>query len=184
MAYADDLVIQGKDLDELEILITELEGLDNVWNLTVNHSKSEILAVNENDMSTVKRIKQVPIVRYLGVMIAQDDKTVVSKNKTAVFKYLNYIKGRLRSVNLDVKAALAQGYIKSLVLYFGVPLIASDLLKSQQVEAWEKEALRQLHLLPKDLKRSAISNLTDLGRPLKQLLEELSLKAKRASDNQ
>ncbi len=105
-------------------------------------------------------------------------------NRAAVFKYLNYIKGRLRSVSLDVKAALAQAYVKSLVLYFGVPLIASDLLKSQQVEAWEKEALRQLHLLPRDLKRSAISNLTDLGRPLKQLLEELSLKAKRASDNQ
>ena len=116
--------------------------------------------------------------------VAKDDKIVISRNKSAVFKYLAYIKGRLRSASLDVKAALAQAYTKSLVLYFGVQLIAADVLKTAQVEAWEKEALRQLHLLPRDLKRTAISNLTDLGRPLKQLLEELSLKAKRASDNQ
>ena len=57
MAYADDLVIQGKDPEELRNIITELEGLDEVWNLTVNHSKSEILAVNETDMSPVKGIK-------------------------------------------------------------------------------------------------------------------------------
>ena len=57
MAYADDLLIQGKDLEELGNLINELEGLDEVWNLTVNHSKSEILALNETDMSPVKGIK-------------------------------------------------------------------------------------------------------------------------------
>ena len=107
MAYADDLVIQGKDLNELEQLISELESLDSDWSLTVNHSKSEILAANENDGSIIKGVKQVPIVRYLGVSIANDDKTVVSRNKAAVFKYLAYIKGRLRSASLDVKAALA-----------------------------------------------------------------------------
>ena len=107
MAYADELVIQGKDLEELGNLINELEDLDEVWNLTVNHNKSEILVVNETDMSPVKGIKQVPIVRYLGVSIANDDKTVVSRNKAAVFKYMAYIKGRLRSTSLDVKAALA-----------------------------------------------------------------------------
>ena len=130
MAYADDLVIQGKDPEELRNIITELEGLDEVWNLTVNHSKSEILAVNETDMSPVKGIKQVLIIRYLGVSIANDDKTVISKNKAAVFKYLAYIKGRLRSASLDVKAALAQAYTKSLVFYFGVSLIAADFLKT------------------------------------------------------
>ena len=36
---------------------------------------------------------------------------------------------------------LAQAYSKSLLLYFGVPLLAADLLKPAQVEAWEKEAL-------------------------------------------
>ena len=142
MAYADDLVIQGKDLGELGNLISELESLDKDWNLTVNHSKSEILAVKENDNGPIKEIKQVQIVKYLGVSIAKEDKIVLNKNKTAVFKYLGYIKGRLRSTSLDVKAALAQAYTKSLVLYFGVPLIAAEILKTTQVEAWEKEALR------------------------------------------
>ncbi len=82
------------------------------------------------------------MVRYLGVTVAKDDKTTISRNKAAVFKYLGYVKSRLRSTSLDVKAALAQAYSKSLVLYFGVPLLASDILKLEQVEAWEKEALR------------------------------------------
>ena len=63
-----------------------------------------------------------------------------------------------------------------------MPLLAADLLKPAQVEAWEKEALRQLHLLPCDLKRSAIVNLTELGRPLKELLKERMEAVRRASD--
>ena len=56
MAYADDLVIQGEDTEELGDLIIELESLDEVWNLTVNHSKSEILAVNETIVSPIRGI--------------------------------------------------------------------------------------------------------------------------------
>jgi hypothetical protein len=184
LAYADDLVIQGKDLAEIEEFIVELERLDEDWSLTVNHAKSEVLAVNDKDVTIVRRIKQVPLVRYLGVTIAQDNKLIVSNNKAAAFKYLGYIKSRLRSTSLDVKAALAQAYSKSLLLYFGVPLLAADLLKPAQVEAWEKEALRQLHLLPCDLKRSAIVNLTELSRPLTELLKERTEAVRRASDNQ
>ena len=119
----------------------------------------------------------------MGVSIARDDKTTVSSNKAAAFKYLRYIKSRLRSASLDVKAVLAQAYSKSLLLYFGVPLLAADLLKPAQVEAWEKQPLRQLHLLPCDLKRSAITNLTELGRPFKELLKERTEEVRRASDN-
>jgi hypothetical protein len=184
LAYADDLVLQGKDLEEIEQLVDELESLDKDWNLTVNHSKSEVLAVNEADTKIIRGIKQVNIIRYLGVSIVKDDKATVSSNKAAAFKYLGYIKSRLRSTSLDVKAALAQAYSKSLLLYFGVPLLAADLLKLEQVEAWEKEALRQLHLLPCDLKRNAIVNLTELGRPLKELLKARMEEVKRVSNNQ
>ncbi len=57
MAYADDLVIQGKDLGEIEKLVIELETLDGDWNLTVNHAKSEILAISETDKGPVKGIR-------------------------------------------------------------------------------------------------------------------------------
>ena len=141
-----------------------------------------MLAVNDVDTTDIRGIGQVRIVKYLGVSIARDDKTTVNGNKAAAFKYLGYIKSRLRSTSLDVKAALAQAYSKSLLLYFGVPLLAADLLKPAQLEAWEKEALRQLHLLPCDLKRSAIVNLTELGRPLKELLKERMEAVRRATD--
>jgi len=38
LAYADDLVLQGKDLAEIEQLVIELESLDEDWSLTVNHA--------------------------------------------------------------------------------------------------------------------------------------------------
>ena len=184
MAYADDLVIQGKDLSELETLIADLEDLDKDWNLKINHNKSEILGNPEGELLTTRGVQEVHCVKYLGVIISSDNKNLIQKNKQAVFKYLGLIKGRLRSTSLDVKAALTQAYVKSLVLYFGAPLIAANLLKTPQVEAWEKEALRQLHLLPMDIKRSAIVNLTDMGRPLTELLDEHAKLARRASENQ
>ncbi len=49
----------------------------------------------------------MPLVRYLGVTIAQDNKIVIGNNKAAAFKYLSYIKSRLRTASLDIKAALA-----------------------------------------------------------------------------
>ena len=51
MAYADDLVIQVKDLAELEAVIIDLEDLSGVWNLKINHSKCEILAHKEADLT-------------------------------------------------------------------------------------------------------------------------------------
>ena len=54
LAYADDLVIQAKDLKDIEILVTELESLDEAWNLTVNHAKSEILAIKETDETPIR----------------------------------------------------------------------------------------------------------------------------------
>ena len=185
MAYADDLVICGKDLAELEVFIEDLEELNGDWNLKINHGKCEILAHKETDLTLpVKGIVQSLEVKYLGVTIAQEDNALVRKNKAQVGKYLGYIKGRLRTANLDVKAALAQAYIKSLLLYFGVPLVAANVLKEAQVQSWENELVRQLHLLPRDIKRSAITNLVDQGKPLLELLREQADKARLATDRQ
>ena len=62
--------------------------------------------------------------------VTLDNKSLVQKNRQAVFKYLGFIKSRLRSTSLDVKAALAQAYVKSLVLYFGTPLIAAEVIRT------------------------------------------------------
>ncbi len=51
LAYADDLVIQGKDLAELRAIIGDLEELNNDWNLKINHGKCEILAHKETDLT-------------------------------------------------------------------------------------------------------------------------------------
>jgi hypothetical protein len=51
MAYADDLVINGRDLGDLEAIVADLEELNDNWNLKINHSKREILAHKETDLT-------------------------------------------------------------------------------------------------------------------------------------
>jgi hypothetical protein len=65
-----------------------------------------------------------------------------------------------------------------------VPLVASDLLKETQVQSWENELVRQLHLLPRDIKRSAIMNLVDQGRPIVDYLKEQADRIRLAADRQ
>ncbi len=81
LAYADDLVIQGKDIDELGEIISDLEGLDKDWNLKVNHNKSEILSQHVEELRTVRGVREVNIVKYLGVNITIETKSLIQKNK-------------------------------------------------------------------------------------------------------
>lgn len=48
---------------------------------------------------------------------------------------------------------MIESYIHSLLIYFGTPLIAAGLISEKQIESWEREHLRLIHLLPCDLKR-------------------------------
>lgn len=130
VAYADDMVICTSSEEELKVMISELEQLDTLWGIKMNLNKSEILSGGASnrpeDIAGVRRVQEV---KYLGVVIARDDKEMVNKNRAAVGKYLSFIKGKMRSASLDVKAALMQAYVKSLIVYFGTPLLAAGKVK-------------------------------------------------------
>ncbi len=59
----------------------ELEGLDKDWNLKVNHNKSEILGQSVEELRTVRGVQEVGIVKYLGVNITFDTKSLIQRNK-------------------------------------------------------------------------------------------------------
>jgi len=52
------------------------------------------------------------------------------------------------------------------------------------VEAWERELFRDMFLLPKDLKRSAVVNLVRHRRPAVEVVRERAMKAGLAADDQ
>ncbi len=69
-----------------------------------------------------------------------------------------------------------QAYVRSLLIYFTTPLVASGQMKPEQVESWEREHYRKLHLLPCDLKRGFIVNLVRNTDPTSQTVERLARK--------
>jgi hypothetical protein len=52
------------------------------------------------------------------------------------------------------------------------------------VEAWERELFRDMFLLPKDLKRSAVVNLARHRRPAVEVVRERAIRAGLAADDQ
>ena len=78
-------------------------------------------------------------------------------------RYLAAYKGRLRGASLEVKQALLNTFTRSLLIYFASPLIAAEMIKADQVERWEREILRKLHLLPRDIDRKLIVNLVRIA---------------------
>ena len=52
------------------------------------------------------------------------------------------------------------------------------------MEAWERELFRDMFLLPKDLKRSAVVNLARHRRPAVEVVRERAMRAGLAADDQ
>jgi hypothetical protein len=107
----------------------------------------------------VKRVK------YLGVTLDVDPKITIAQAKSSITKYLGFIKGKLRYASLSIKEKLMQAYIRSLLIYFTTPLVASGLIKPDTIESWEREHYRKLHLLPCDVKRDFVVNLVRNTEP-------------------
>ena len=66
-------------------------------------------------------------------------------------RYLHFFKGRLHSVSTQVKEQLICSYGRSLLTYYGTPLVAARIWKREDVERIEKALYRETFLLPRDI---------------------------------
>jgi hypothetical protein len=73
LALADDMIFMSNQKVEVEMIIDELTGLKNYWNLRLNKKKSEILTGEKED-EEINGIKCSTSVKYLGVRVAVDRK--------------------------------------------------------------------------------------------------------------
>ena len=77
-------------------------------------------------------------------------------------------------MSLEVKEQLLFSYSRSLLQYFGTPLVAAKVWERKDIESVEKELYRELHLLPKDIDRDIIMNVAQNLEPVWHTIDRLA----------
>jgi hypothetical protein len=95
----------------------------------IKKRKSMIVGTQSRDSLDGTTIPEVGEVKYLGIIVNQDPRLIVSQAFKDIHRYLTAIKGRLRRTDLEVKQALITAFVRSLIIYFATPLVAADLMK-------------------------------------------------------
>jgi hypothetical protein len=74
-AYADDIIVEAKDIDELRKIINEFKKL-KAWGLNINLDKSMVLANKKNTKkySKIEGVKVKDLVKYLGINLSFNKK--------------------------------------------------------------------------------------------------------------
>lgn len=160
-AYADDIEVQSSSLAELRSVVHELDGLGPEWGLLLNKRKCVLLRKPDSDVEgSFTGIETVTVAKYLGLHISHDLQLVSNRAKSDVTKYIGYFKGRLRGVSLEVKEHLILSFARSLMLYFGTPLVAARIWDAATVESIERRIYRRVHLLPNDVNGGLIVHIS------------------------
>ena len=89
-------------------------------------------------------------------------------------KYLHAIKGRLRKAETEVKLALTTAYVRSLLIFITTPMVAARIIRPEELEKWERDLLRRMHLLPRDVDGRLIANLVRTSDPTQKTVESLA----------
>ena len=124
--------------------------MEDEWGLRLNRKKCEILPKrgSASDSIQVEGIRVNDKVKYLGVQLSTDPEMIKRYAKTSIHRNLQYIKGKLGDQPPEIKEQLLCSFGRSLIIYFGTPLVASGLWKQKDVDAIEKEQYKIIHLLP------------------------------------
>jgi hypothetical protein len=72
LAFADDMLVMSNAKGEIELIISELAGLEKKWNLKLNKKRSEILT--QQKFEDISGVKCTQSVKYLGVKVVLDRK--------------------------------------------------------------------------------------------------------------
>jgi hypothetical protein len=64
-------------------------------------------------------------------------------------------------------------YGKSLIIFFGTPLVAAGFWKGEDIEKVEKENMRALNL-PNDIKRDVVMGIHQTTKPLASLIQSIA----------
>ena len=133
-------------------------------------------AQNEDIPTEIDGIQCVEKVMYLGMTITTGRWELVREAKNSIRRNLTCLRHKLRSAEIDVKEQVLISFCRSITIYFGTPLVAAGIWADKDIDAIEKGYFYEIMLLPRDLNRSAVSNVTSNCTPVKKVIRRLASK--------
>ena len=79
--------------------------------------------------------------------------------------------GKIRHTSLEIKEQLLISHSRSLMIYFGTPLVSAGIWKKEDIDSIERELFREIHLLPRDIDRRAILNIAQQQRTAWEVIQ-------------
>ena len=91
---------------------------------------------------------------------------------------------RLRATSINVKEQILVSYARSLIIYFGVPLVVTGIWKDTELDKIEIQYFREILMLPRDIKGAFILNVAQSQRPVSVVVKILAERTKIANKRQ
>ena len=130
----------------METILTELENLEEAFGLKINKKKTVFLSNKKeyDSIQEIRGIKRAEKVKYLGMMIFKDPKEIVRDAKASIRRNVTVVKSRLRLLSIPAKELVMQSFVRSLLIYFTVPLVAAKMLTLKEVDSIEREYFKEI----------------------------------------
>ena len=135
LAFADDMLVLTNVQAEMLEAIQELENLAPEWSLKMNKDKSQILT--KDNIQNIGGIPCMTNVKYLGVPIHVNDKQQTDMCISSIKRNLNFLRWKLKNVEVAIKETLTCVLARSILVYIGTPLVAAGRWKQNDIERIE-----------------------------------------------
>lgn len=123
LAYADDIIVEAENIDELRKIINEFKQL-KLWGLNINIGKSMILATKK-ECKKYKKVEGIQVkdcVKYLGINLSFNKNQLKNSIKRQAKRSLHNAVLSLKNVNSKIKTRIAKSVVEASLRYQIDPL--------------------------------------------------------------
>ena len=78
------------------------------------------------------------------MMICKDPKKIARDAKASIRRNVTVVKPRLRLLSIPAKELVMQSFVRSLLIYFTVPLVAAKMLTLKEVDSIVREYFKEI----------------------------------------
>ena len=111
------------------------------------------------------------------MIVSTNREETLKEARASIRRNLACIKHKLRGTNMGVMEQVLISYARSLLIYFGAPLLGAHIWREVDIERCEKELYKEIMLLPNDLNRNSIINVVQSTEPVKYVIMRLMRKS-------
>jgi hypothetical protein len=127
-AYADDIIVILENNTHLAISLIEVL---NKHGLKANKEKWVYMGPKSKQLDIIAK-KQVGL-KYLGVWIGRNKKTIINKINTSTRDILKFTKWRIKELHLENRIEIITRIIRAAITYITTPYLAAKILDMENV---------------------------------------------------